>query len=101
MAEWVSRTVDHVGHTQQYTTGPFECVRGSVGRAPLGDDVVMCHIGASESRRYEMQRSVGHRALDVRGVKQTVRRELRVEGESGEAAGERGVRAIRVDGRNV
>ena len=72
---------------QQLAPGALEGVGGRVGRVPLGDDVVVGHVGRREARRDEVgRRRVAHRALAVHRVEQAVPRELRMEGEADEPA---------------
>ena len=66
---------------------PCERVRRRVGRVPLGDHVVIRHVGRRVAGRNEVGLlRIARSALRVHGVEQSVARELGVKGEADESA---------------
>ena len=109
VADRMKQVGDDVSDAKDLPPRPLEGVRRRVGGVPFRDDVVEGHVRFRESRRDEVgARGVPHHALGVGRVEQSVPREVRMEIEADEPAGqavvdrERERRAdIRVDGRLV
>jgi hypothetical protein len=77
----------HVRDAQQLAARAFERVRRGIRCVPLGDDVVVRHVGLRVARRNEIEpRRIAHRALAVHRVEEAVLRELGMEVEADEPA---------------